>query len=96
MIWFLFVEVGVLEGGFFDFDVIFLLMVVQVVFFIFLFNVFFFCLVGKVVEDCEGYIFISCVDVKQKFVQVECLEVDLVEQLKGVCQVVQVVIVEVE
>ena len=59
------------------------LMAVQVVLLTFLLNLLFFRPVGKVVEDREGYISTSRADAKQKLAQVERLEADLAEQLKG-------------
>jgi F-type H+-transporting ATPase subunit b len=48
------------------------------------------------VEDREGYISTSRADAKQKLAQVEQLEADLAEQLKGARQAAQAVISEAE
>ena len=96
MTWLLLAEAGVPEGGLFDLDATLPLMAVQVVLLTFLLNVLFFRPVGKVVEDREGYISTSRADAKQKLAQVERLEADLAEQLKGARQAAQAVIVEAE
>ena len=96
MTWLLLAEAGVPEGGLFDLDATLPLMAVQVVLLTFLLNVLFFRPVGKVVEDREGYISTSRADAKQKLAQVEQLEADLAEQLKGARQAAQSVIVEAE
>ena len=83
MTWLLLAEAGVPEGGLFDLDATLPLMAVQVVLLTFLLNALFFRPVGKVVEDREGYISTSRADAKQKLAQVERLEADLAEQLKG-------------
>ena len=92
MTWLLLAEAGVPEGGLFDLDATLPLMAVQVVLLTFLLNVLFFRPVGKVVEDREGYISTSRADAKQKLAQVERLEADLAEQLKGARQAAQAVI----
>ena len=96
MTWLLLAEAGVPEGGLFDLDATLPLMAVQVVLLTFLLNSLFFRPVGKVVEDREGYIATSRADAKQKLAQVERLEADLAEQLKGARQAAQAVIVEAE
>ena len=47
-------------------------------------------------EDREGYISTSRADAKQKLAQVERLEADLAEQLKGARQAAQSLVVEAE
>jgi len=96
MTWLLLAEAGVPEGGLFDLDATLPLMAVQVVLLTFLLNVLFFRPVGKVVEDREGYISTSRADAKQKLAQVERLEADLAEQLKGARQAAQTLVVEAE
>ena len=59
-------------------------------------NVLFFRPVGKVVEDREGYISTSRADAKQKLAQVQRLEADLSEHLRGARQAAQTAIVEAE
>ena len=94
MTWLLLAEAAVPEGGLFDLDATLPLMAVQVVLLTFLLNSLFFRPVGKVVEDREGFISTSRADAKQKLAQVERLEADLAEQLKGARQAVQSVIVD--
>ena len=95
MTWLLLAEAGVPEGGLFDLDATLPLMAVQVVLLTFLLNVLF-RPVGKVVEEREGYISTSRADAKQKLAQVEKLEADLAEQLKGARQAAQAVIADAE
>ena len=59
-------------------------------------NSLFFRPVGKVVEDREGYISTSLADAKQKLEQVQRLEAELTEQLKGARQSAQAAILEAE
>ena len=96
MTWLLLAEAGVPEGGLFDLDATLPLMAVQVVLLTFLLNVLFFRPVGKVVEDREGYISTSRADAKQKLAQVQRLEADLAEQLRGARQAAQAAIVDAE
>ena len=96
MTWLLLAEAGVPEGGLFDLDATLPLMAVQVVLLTFLLNSLFFRPVGKVVEDREGYISTSRADAKQKLAQVQRLEADLSEQLRGARQAAQTAIVEAE
>jgi F-type H+-transporting ATPase subunit b len=96
MTWLLLAEAGVPEGGLFDLDATLPLMAVQVVLLTFLLNSLFFRPVGKVVGDREGYITTSRADAKQKLAQVERLEADLTEQLRGARQAAQAAIVEAE
>ena len=96
MTWLLFAEAGVPEGGLFDLDATLPLMAVQVVLLTYILNSLFFRPVSKVVEDREGYISTSRADAKQKLAQVEKLEADLSEQMKGARQAAQSVIVEAE
>lgn len=96
MTWLLLAEAGVPEGGLFDLDATLPLMAVQVVLLTFLLNVLFFRPVGKVVEEREGYIFTSLADAKQKLEQVQRLEADLTDQLRGARQAVQAAILEAE
>ena len=96
MTWLLLAEAGVPEGGLFDLDATLPLMAVQVVLLTFLLNSLFFRPVGKVVEDREGYISTSRADAKQKLAQVQRLEADLSEQLRGARQAAQAAIVEAE
>ena len=96
MTWLLLAEAGVPEGGLFDLDATLPLMAVQVVLLTFLLNSLFFRPVGKVVEDREGYISTSRADAKQKLAQVQRLEADLTEQLRGARQAAQTAIVEAE
>ena len=71
-------------------------MAVQVVVLTYLLNVLFFRPVGKVVEDREGYITTSRADAKEKLAQIQRLEADLAEQLKGARQAAQAAVVEAE
>ena len=96
MTWLLLAEAGVPEGGLFDLDATLPLMAVQVVLLTFLLNSLFFRPVGKVVEDREGYISTSRADAKQKLAQVQRLEADLTDQLRGARQAAQAAIVEAE
>ena len=96
MTWLLLAEAAVPEGGLFDLDATLPLMAVQVVLLTFLLNVLFFRPVGKVVEDREGYISTSLADAKQKLEQVQRLEAELTEQLKGARQSAQAAILEAE
>ena len=96
MTWLLLAEAGVPEGGLFDLDATLPLMAVQVVLLTFLLNSLFFRPVGKVVEDREGYISTSRADAKQKLAQVQRLEADLTEQLRGARQAAQTAIVDAE
>jgi F-type H+-transporting ATPase subunit b len=96
MTWLLLAEAGVPEGGLFDLDATLPLMAVQVVLLTFLLNVLFFRPVGKVVEEREGYISTSRADAKEKLAQIQRLEADLAEQLKGARQAAQAAVVEAE
>ena len=96
MTWLLLAEAGVPEGGLFDLDATLPLMAVQVVVLTYLLNVLFFRPVGKVVEDREGYISTSRADAKEKLAQIQRLEADLAEQLKGARQAAQAAVVEAE
>ena len=96
MTWLLLAEAGVPEGGLFDLDATLPLMAVQVVLLTFLLNSLFFRPVGKVVEDREGYISTSLADAKQKLEQVQRLEAELTEQLRGARQAAQAAILEAE
>ena len=96
MTWLLLAEAAVPEGGLFDLDATLPLMAVQVVLLTFLLNALFFRPVGKVVEDREGYISTSLADAKQKLEQVQRLEAELTEQLKGARQSAQAAILEAE
>ena len=96
MTWLLLAEAGVPEGGLFDLDATLPLMAVQVVLLTYLLNVLFFRPVGKVVEDREGYISTSRADAKEKLAQIQRLEADLAEQLKGARQAAQAAVVEAE
>ncbi|WP_413405566.1 MULTISPECIES: F0F1 ATP synthase subunit B' [unclassified Synechococcus] len=96
MTWLLLAEAAVPEGGLFDLDATLPLMAVQVVLLTFLLNSLFFRPVGKVVEDREGYISTSLADAKQKLEQVQRLEAELTEQLKGARQSAQAAILEAE
>ncbi|BBL85971.1 ATP synthase subunit B' (chromatophore) [Paulinella micropora] len=94
--WLLLAEAGAPEGGLFDLDATLPLMVIQVVFLTFILNALFFRPIGKTVEDREGYISISRADAKQKLAQVERLETQLTEQLRGARQQSQHLITEAE
>lgn len=96
MTWLLLAEAAVPEGGLFDLDATLPLMAVQVVLLTFLLNSLFFRPVGKVVEEREGYISTSLADAKQKLEQVQRLEADLTDQLRGARQAVQAAILEAE
>ena len=96
MTWLLLAEAGVPEGGLFDLDATLPLMAVQVVLLTFLLNVLFFRPVGKVVEEREGYISTSRADAKEKLAQIQRLEADLAEQLKGARQAAQAAVIEAE
>ena len=96
MTWLLLAEAAVPEGGLFDLDATLPLMSVQVVLLTFLLNSLFFRPVGKVVEDREGYISTSLADAKQKLEQVQRLEAELTEQLRGARQAAQAAILEAE
>ena len=96
MTWLLLAEAGVPEGGLFDLDATLPLMAVQVVLLTFLLNVLFFRPAGKVVEEREGYISTSRADAKEKLAQIQRLEADLAEQLKGARQAAQAAVVEAE
>jgi len=87
---------GTPEGGLFDLDATLPLMAVQVVVLTFLLNALFFRPVGRVVEDREGFITLSRTESKQKLAQVQRLEADLAEQLKGARQEAQQLVVEAE
>jgi len=98
--WLLFATAGAAtsapEGGLFDLDATLPLMAVQVVVLTFLLNALFFRPVGRVVEDREGFITLSRTEAKQKLAQVQRLEADLAEQLKGARQEAQQLVVEAE
>jgi len=96
MTWLLLAEAAVPEGGLFDLDATLPLMAVQVVLLTFLLNSLFFRPVGKVVEDREGYIATSRADAKQKLEQIQRLESDLQDQLRGARQAAQAAIVDAE
>ena len=96
MTWLLLAEAAVPEGGLFDLDATLPLMAVQVVLLTFLLNSLFFRPVGKVVEEREGYISTSLADAKQKLEQVQRLEAELTEQLRGARQAAQAAILEAE
>ena len=96
MTWLLLAEAAVPEGGLFDLDATLPLMAVQVVLLTFLLNSLFFRPVGKVVEDREGYIATSRADAKQKLEQIQRLESDLQDQLRGARQAARSAIVEAE
>ena len=96
MTWLLLAEAAVPEGGLFDLDATLPLMAVQVVLLTFLLNSLFFRPVGKVVEDREGYISTSLADAKQKLEQVQRLEAELTDQLRGARQAAQAAILEAE
>jgi len=96
MTWLLLAEAGVPEGGLFDLDATLPLMAVQVVLLTFLLNALFFRPVGKVVEEREGFISTSRADAKQKLAEVQKLEAELAEQLKGARQAAQAVVTQAE
>jgi len=94
--WLLLAEAGAPEGGLFDLDATLPLMVIQVVLLTLILNALFFRPIGKTVEDREGYIATSRADAKQKLAQVERLEAQLTEQLRGARQQSQQLITEAE
>ena len=87
---------GASEGGLFDFDATLPLMAAQVVLLTYILNALFFKPVGKVVEEREDYVLTSRTEAKKKLVEVEKLETDLKNQLKGARQAAQKVIAEAE
>ena len=87
---------GASEGGLFDFDATLPLMAAQVVLLTYILNALFFKPVGKVVEDREDYVLTSRTEAKKKLAEVEKLENDLKNQLKGARQAAQKVIAEAE
>ena len=87
---------GASEGGLFDFDATLPLMAAQVVLLTYILNVLFFKPVGKVVEEREDYVLTSRTEAKKKLAEVEKLETDLKNQLKGARQAAQKVIAEAE
>ena len=87
---------GATEGGLFDFDATLPLMAVQIVLLTFILNTLFFKPVGKVVEEREDYVLTSRTEAKKKLAEVEKLETDLKNQLKGARQAAQKVIAEAE
>ncbi len=87
---------GASEGGLFDFDATLPLMAAQVVLLTYILNALFFKPVGKVVEEREDYVLISRTEAKKKLAEVEKLETDLKNQLKGARQAAQKVIAEAE
>ena len=87
---------GASEGGLFDFDATLPLMAAQVVLLTYILNALFFKPVGKVVEDREDYVLTSRTEAKKKLAEVERLENDLKNQLKGARQAAQKVIAEAE
>ena len=87
---------GASEGGLFDFDATLPLMAAQVVLLTYILNVLFFKPVGKVVEEREDYVLTSRTEAKKKLAEVEKLENDLKNQLKGARQAAQKVIAEAE
>ena len=87
---------GASEGGLFDFDATLPLMAAQVVLLTYILNALFFKPVGKVVEDREDYVLTSRTEAKKKLAEVEKLETDLKNQLKGARQAAQKVIAEAE
>jgi len=87
---------GASEGGLFDFDATLPLMAAQVVLLTFILNALFFKPVGKVVEEREDYVLTSRTEAKKKLAEVEKLENDLKNQLKGARQAAQKVIAEAE
>ncbi len=87
---------GASEGGLFDFDATLPLMAAQVVLLTYILNALFFKPVGKVVEDREDYVLTSRTEAKKKLAEVEKLESDLKNQLKGARQAAQKVITEAE
>ena len=87
---------GASEGGLFDFDATLPLMAAQVVLLTYILNALFFKPVGKVVEEREDYVLTSRTEAKKKLSEVEKLETDLKNQLKGARQAAQKVIAEAE
>jgi len=87
---------GASEGGLFDFDATLPLMAAQVVLLTYILNTLFFKPVGKVVEEREDYVLTSRAEAKKKLAEVEKLETDLKNQLKGARQAAQKVIAEAE
>ena len=87
---------GASEGGLFDFDATLPLMAAQVVLLTYILNALFFKPVGKVVEEREDYVLTSRAEAKKKLAEVEKLENDLKDQLKGARQAAQKVISEAE
>ena len=87
---------GASEGGLFDFDATLPLMAAQVVLLTYILNALFFKPVGKVVEEREDYVLTSLTESKKKLAEVEKLETDLKNQLKGARQAAQKVIAEAE
>jgi F-type H+-transporting ATPase subunit b len=87
---------GASEGGLFDFDATLPLMAAQVVLLTYILNALFFKPVGKVVEEREDYILTSRTEAKKKLAEIEKLETDLKNQLKGARQAAQKVIAEAE
>nr|YP_002048862.1 ATP synthase subunit B' [Paulinella chromatophora]B1X3Y3.1 RecName: Full=ATP synthase subunit b', organellar chromatophore; AltName: Full=ATP synthase F(0) sector subunit b'; AltName: Full=ATPase subunit II [Paulinella chromatophora]ACB42652.1 ATP synthase subunit B' [Paulinella chromatophora] len=94
--WLLLAEAGVPEGGLFDLDATLPLMAIQVVFLTFILNAIFFRPIGRTVEERENYVASSRADAKQKLAQVERLEANLTEQLRGARKQSQTVIAEAE
>ena len=87
---------GASERGLFDFDATLPLMAAQVVLLTYILNALFFKPVGKVVEEREDYVLTSRTEAKKKLAEVEKLETDLKNQLKGARQAAQKVIAEAE
>ena len=87
---------GASEGGLFDFDATLPLMAAQIVLLTYILNALFFKPVGKVVEEREDYVLTSRTEAKKKLAEVEKLETDLKNQLKGARQAAQKVIAEAE
>jgi F-type H+-transporting ATPase subunit b len=94
--WLLLAEAGVPEGGLFDLDATLPLMAVQVVALTFILNALFFRPVGRAVEEREGYITTSRAEAKRKLAQVERLEAELTEQLRGARQQAQALVIQAE
>ncbi|QEY33124.1 F0F1 ATP synthase subunit B' [Synechococcus sp. RSCCF101] len=84
------------EGGLFDLDATLPLMAVQVVLLTFILNALFFRPVGRAVEERESYVTTSRAEAKRKLAEVERLEADLTEQLRGARQQAQALILEAE
>ena len=87
---------GASEGGLFDFDATLPLMAAQIVLLTYILNSLFFKPVGKVVEEREDYVLTSRAEAKKKLAEVDKLETDLKNQLKGARQAAQKVIAEAE